>query len=390
MTHSDKKIKVLHISEAAGGVERYLVTLLRKLSGNREFEHVLVCPENFDTKKFSGIANACICIKELQHEIRPKQDIAAIRDIRKVIRDQNPDIVYFHSSKAGAVGRIADFGFKNIKIYNAHGWSFNMRSIGKMKRLFYVLVEKLLAPLADRIICISKYEKNSALENKICKANKLTVIRSGIELEQAELHTKQAETPAEKRSCREALGIPKDAVIVGTIGRLSEQKSPDTFVRVAKEISRNHDNVYFVMVGDGSLRDETQKLIDQMELSERFRITGWVDDPLEYAADFDVAVLLSRWEGFGLVLPEYMMMGKPIVATNADAIPEVVGKAGMIADVDDVDMITSKICEIIDHPKIGKKLVEEGSRRIKLFDAVHMAEKHSELFRRMVKRGKGK
>ena len=109
-------------------------------------------------------------------------DIKAIKEVRKLIKKYNPDIVYAHSSKAGAITRIADIGMKNYCIYNPHGWAFNMRCSVK-KKVIYTASEKATAPFCDKIICISNAERQSALDKKICKENKLQVIFNGVDVE---------------------------------------------------------------------------------------------------------------------------------------------------------------------------------------------------------------
>ena len=91
------------------------------------------------------------------------------------------------------------------------------------------------------------------------------------------------------------------------------------------------------MVGDGELRDQVEEMIHKFDLGSSFLITGWVDNPTSYMKVMDVGCLLSRWEGFGLVLPEYMACGLPIIATNVDAIPNIIkdGENGMLVDKDD-------------------------------------------------------
>src|SRR5699024_4510433 len=85
------------------------------------------------------------------------------------------------------------------------------------------------------------------------------------------------------------------------------------------------------------LRGQIEKMIHEAGLDNNFLITGWVDNPAAYMKIMNIGTLLSRWEGFGLVLPEYMACGVPIVATNVDAIPNIVqdGKNGILVNQDD-------------------------------------------------------
>lgn len=319
----DKKIRVLHVAEAAGGVERYLETLFKY--SKDQVENILVCSQNYDYKKFKTLADRVIVLR-MAHDIEPSSDIKVERTLRRIIKQLKPDIVYAHSSKAGAFARIADLGLNNKVIYNPHGWAFNMQQSAKKKEM-YKWVEKISAHFCDKIVCISDAEKESALREKICKPSKLQVIYNGIDLEEIEKTTPMS---------RAQLGIPEDAFVVGMVGRLSKQKAPDTFIKSAKLIKEKIPNAFFLMVGDGELRDQVESLINQYDLGSSFLITGWVDNSTAYMKIMNVGMLLSRWEGFGLVLPEYMACGIPIVATNVDAIPNIVkdGVNGMLVNKD--------------------------------------------------------
>lgn len=321
----NKKIRVLHIAEAAGGVERYLETLF-KYNDNDKVENILVCSQNYDSKKFKNIANRVIVLK-MAHNIDPKSDLKVEKKLRSIIKQLEPDIVYAHSSKAGAFARIADLGLKNKVIYNPHGWAFNMQQSAKKKEM-YRWVEKISAHFCDKIVCISDAERESALREKICKPDKLKVIYNGIDIEEIERTSPMTRTH---------LGIPKDAFVVGMVGRISKQKAPDTFVKAAKLIKEKVPNAYFLIVGDGELRDKIENLINQYNLSSSFLITGWVNNPTAYMKIMDIGMLLSRWEGFGLVLPEYMACKIPIVATDVDAIPNIIKSSvnGILVEKDD-------------------------------------------------------
>lgn len=365
---------IMHIAEASGGVERYLVTLLTKLKNYPEFEHILVCSTTFDKDKFKGVVKKTVVVDSMHNAISVSADSKAVLAVRKVIKQYKPDIVYCHSSKAGAIGRMANFGINKKLIYNAHGWAFNMKGASNKKIKAYELIERMLAPMADKIVCISEYEKKSALEHKICKAVKLVVINNGIDFD---------EYKNIQMKSRSELCIPEDAFVVGTIGRLTKQKAPDVFVKMAALVKKRIPKAFFVMVGDdigdGKQRSVVESMIVQAGLADSFLITGWVDDPLDYAGCFDIATLLSRWEGFGLVLPEYMLLGKPIVATKVDAIPYVVGDAGILVDADDYKQTSARIVELANDKKLYKSLVEKGSERVQLFNVQRTADEHKKL-----------
>lgn len=343
----NKRIRVLHVAEAAGGVERYLQTLF-KYSDKEQVENILVCSQNYDYKKMKSLADRVIVLK-MAHQINPSSDIKVEKALRRIIKQLKPDIVYAHSSKAGALARIADLGLKNKVIYNPHGWAFNMQQSAKKKEM-YKWVEKISVHFCDKIVCISDAEKESALREKICKPSKLQVIYNGVDLE--EIKNTVPET-------RKELHIPEDAFVVGMVGRLSKQKAPDVFVKAASLIKKKIPNAYFLMVGDGELRDQVEEMIHNFDLDTSFLITGWVDNPAAYMKVMNVGCLLSRWEGFGLVLPEYMACGIPIVATNVDAIPNIIedGKNGLLVEKDDYYAVADKVNKLNSNSIIKNSLI---------------------------------
>ena len=366
------KIRILHVAQAAGGVDRYIRMLLKYLD-KEKFENILVCSQDFHEEDYRDLVDSFEQV-EMTRAIG-SSDLKAIKEVRALIKKYNPDIVYAHSSKAGAITRVADIGLKNHCIYNPHGWAFNMRCSAK-KKAMYTAIEKIAAPFCDKIICISDAEKQSALDKKICKEDKLQVIFNGVDIEAYENEVHGAVK-------RKDLNIPEDAFVVGMVGRISPQKAPDVFVKMAKQVKDEVPNAHFIIVGNGNQEDEIRKYAEDNDFSNSLHITGWVDNPMSYVELFDVACLLSRWEGFGLALPEYMMAGKPIVASRVDAIPNIIrnGENGLLVEVDD-DIGTSKaVLRILREDGLRKKIVAQGLEDVhNRFNARRVSEEHSKLF----------
>ena len=310
-----------------GGVPVYIEELVKHLDRTK-FECILVCSHAYEEERFAPYFSAIEKVG-MERSISVSKILKPAWETRKLIKKYKPDVVYCNSSIAGAVGRLAAIGCGAKVLYNAHSWAFNMRLSNK-KKLFYRWIEKIFAVFTDKIICVSNFEKKSALDNHICSEKKLEVIYNGVDI--AEIREKIANT----KLTRGALGIPEDAFVVGMVGRIAEQKAPDVFVKAAQIIKDAIPEAFFIIVGNGPDQAEIEKMISDFGLRDSFLITGWVNNPVDYLALFDVACLLSRWEAFGLVLAEYMVARKPVVCTNADAMPELVhnGENGFVVDVD--------------------------------------------------------
>ena len=232
-----------------------------------------------------------------------------------------------------------------------------------------------MALRTNLIINISDYEQITAQKQKI-KCN-MKRIYNGIDLnEESEFQ--------ESIDLRENLKINKTSKIIGVVGRLSKQKSPFTFVKVAERLANQDQNTHFLWVGDGEQREEIENLVDSIPaLRSRFTITGWVNDPISYIKLFDIALLLSKWEGFGLVLTEYMSLRKPIVATNIDAIPEIVtnNECGFLVNVDSIEEFCDSITQLLSNDELVEKFITNGYLKVnEVFNIKRVVEEHEIIF----------
>lgn len=180
------------------------------------------------------------------------------------------------------------------------------------------------------------------------------------------------------------MNIPDNAFVVGMVGRLSPQKAPDVFVEMAKLVKERIPNSHFIIVGNGEQENEIKKYAENNGLGDSLHITGWVNDPMRYVELFDVACLFSRWEGFGLALPEYMMAGKPIVATRADAILNIIkdGENGLLVDIDDALSASEAVIAYYSDLLLKKHIIESERECVyKYYNVKRVAEEHKKAFK---------
>ncbi len=245
-----------------------------------------------------------------------------------------------------------------------------------IKSLIYLLLEKFLSQFTDKIVCISKAERNSAIKRRIANRDKLVLIPNGIDI----LAVQKAVSKS-----REELGIDVNSYVIGMVGRISPQKAPDVFIQAAKLIQYKIPHAVFIIVGDGEEADSIVLYAKRNNI--KLIVTGWVDNPYSYLKVFDVALLLSRWEGFGLAIIEYMAANKNVVATNVDAIPTLIedGVDGLLVDVDNPEDVMTKVVYVYEHP------VEAERMRKKAYDKVlanysidRVVEQHLLMFQELI------
>lgn len=168
------------------------------------------------------------------------------------------------------------------------------------------------------------------------------------------------------------------------VGRITAQKAPDIFVKAAKLIKKQVPGAYFIIVGDGEQKGEIERYAKENGFLDSLLITGWVEDAMDYIEMFDVAMLLSRWEGFGLVLPEYMMAGKPIVATRVDAIPDIIedGENGLLVEADDPEAVCKAVERLYEDLQLKINLANRGMMAVRgKYDAKRVSREHGDMFR---------
>lgn len=372
---SHKKIKIVHIAQADGGIEIYL-KMFFKYFNNKEYKNYLILSRKYiNSKKEFEKLGIEVFIVDMYREISLIKDIRSIIEIYLILNNIRPDIVYTHSSKAGGLGRIPAklVGARNI--YNPHGWAFDM-DISKIKKKLYIYIEKLLGYLTDHIVAISRYEEKVAIVNKIIEEKKIIVIENGIDLE----------VNKSKNNILNKIGWKTNDIIIGMVARISEQKSPKTFVEIAKKLTERYNRVKFILVGDGDQRDEIEYIIEKNGLKDRFYITGWVDNALEYIEIFNVAILTSKWEGFGLVIPEYMACKKPIVASNVGGIANIIDHEvdGYLVSDLEINKFVNYISILIEDEVIRNRIVENGFEKVKnKYDFKRVVIEHEKLFKQL-------
>lgn len=373
-------MKITHILECAGGVERYLELLAPRLK-KEGFEQTIICSNSVNLDKLKESADACY-VTDMRQTFNPVAVIKIIRQVHIAITISKLDIVYCHSSFAGVFGRIAAIGTHCKVVYNPHGWAFNMRNTSSMKLRVFRTLEQLLAHFTDKIVCISEAEFESAIDKNISSEDKLELIPNGIDIDAVR------SAIAVKRS---HLGIADDAFVVGMIGRLSAQKAPDVFIRAAEIIHKEIPNSAFIIVGDGEQREEIETFARQHGL--HLVVTGWTDKPYSYLKAFNVAMLLSRWEGFGLAIVEYMAAEKNVVATRADAIPSLIedGEDGFLVDIDNPEQAADKVLWLHIHPNEAEEMRQKALRKVKdKYDINRVVKQHINMFNELIAMGGGR
>lgn len=228
-------------------------------------------------------------VKSFTRSVNPVKDLAAVSEVKRIAEEVKPDIIHLHSSKAGAIGRVAFSGKKVPLFYTPHGYSFLMQNYKPLKRGIFRMVETVLAKGRCTTISCSYGEHQETLK----LTSRATYVNNGIDTADLDKFT---------RSVRKQ----NHPFTVFTLGRICYQKNPALFNSIAEAMP----DTRFLWIGDGELRSNLK--------ARNIEITGWVDrnKAMELSMNADVFLLTSLWEGLPISLLESMYMEKLCVVTD--------------------------------------------------------------------------
>lgn len=246
----------------------------------------------------------------IAREIHPYKDLRALQQLTAYLRAHHFDIVHTHTSKGGFIGRRAAWsaGVPAI-IHTVHGFAFHEQSHPLQVRL-YAAIERMAARWCHKLVTVSCYHREWALQLKIATPAKIAAIPNGIDPARVE--------PTQPLSnLREALGIHAGASIILSTGRLAAQKGFEYLIEAAAMLKQRSPQPFHVIIaGEGPLRDALQRQIQRLGVAESVRLIGFYKTIGDLYALADLVVLPSLREGLSIALLEAMAAGKPIITTT--------------------------------------------------------------------------
>jgi len=299
-------------------------------------------------------------MKELVRPVAPVADALALARLVAFIRNGRYDVVHTHSSKAGILGRVAaKLAGTPIVVHTLHSLVFGEHGSAFTNRL-YVFLKRLCAPLTHKIISVSEATRQGALAAGIGRPEQHLTIYSGFPLQPfLSIRDQLSAAEAKKR-----LGLEPEHLVVGKVARLFAQKGHDYFLSAAALVARQEPRARFLVVGGGPLRSLLEQRAFQLGIGDRLIWTGLVgatEVPALVQA-MDVLVHTSVREGLARVIPQAMVVGKPVVAFALDGTPEVVrdGLTGFLARPRDSAEVATRVLELLKDETRRQALGEAG------------------------------
>jgi glycosyltransferase involved in cell wall biosynthesis len=304
-----------------GGAARHVVWLTAGLNGGR-FENALVIgvvpPGEDDMSAFAAEQGVePIVVPAMSREISPSSDAVTLWRLFRFFRRFRPDIVHTHTAKAGAAGRAAAFLYRWLSfprprrvklVHTYHGHVFHSY-YGRFKTRFFVLVERMLARITDRIIVLSEQQRREIHEvYGVGRREQFRVVPLGIDLD----------------DLQPRLPVAGEPLTVGIVGRLAPIKNHELFLRTAA-LLRDVPRVRFAIYGNGGERPELEARAAALNVSDRVAFAG-TRPAREIYSSIDIAALTSLNEGTPLTLIEAMAHAVPVISTSVGGVVDVLGE----------------------------------------------------------------
>ncbi len=330
---ANEKIKVLRIISRMniGGPSIHVKNLTEGLPQSKYQTKLItgsVSPSEGDMSYIAKLGNKVrINIPELQREINPFKDLLTLFKVVKFIHQFKPDIVDSHTSKAGAVSRLAVFfynlfsGSNIIIVHTFHGHVLD-GYFSTFKAKTFQFFERVLAKMTNRIIAISESQKwELTTTYKIDNPDKIDTIKLGFDLSPFLMCSRQRGT------LRRRLGLSENTILIGIVGRLAPIKNHRMFLDAGKRLidRREEKNIKLVLVGDGEERRFLENYACDIGIGEFTVFCGWERDVPMIYADIDILALTSLNEGTPVSVIEALAASVPVVTTGVGGIKDLLG-----------------------------------------------------------------
>jgi len=356
----DYSPKIVHIAKVTGiyGMEKHLLTLLPRLNG-QPYELnflILIDPTRPVADYLSLLEHRGITIHPvaIRHDFDPFCFLAIVKHLQHI----KPVLVHTHLMHGDLYGIAAAraVGIKAVISSKHNDDAFRRRQ--PIKMVNYMLNRK-----TTRIVAISDWIARFTHEVEGAAREKITTIYYGIE---------PAQAASNRQALRSSLEIGQEDIVLGIIARLVAQKGHRYLINAFAAAVKRNSRLRLLIVGSGELEQELKKQVRQLDLQEKVVFTGYRSDTDDLLNAMDIFSHPSLWEGFGLSVLEAMNMGKPVVASNVSALPELIedGKTGFLVPPRDVKALSDALLKLADNSSLRHKMGMSAQQRCRTFFSV--------------------
>lgn len=330
-----------------GGVLRHVEELAEGFAARGH--EVLAC----GPRRPSVVASERYVELPLERAIAPGADVRALVGLVRLLRMHAPDIVHLHSSKAGALGRLARWAAPAAPVvYSPHGYAFAGHFERMAERRAYRGLERALAPLATRVLCVCEAERRLACS--VGPAVRTRVVHNGVEI------------PSPGRIDERVLAARARGPLAVVVTPLRPGKGVETMLDAMRLVLERHPTATLLIAGDGPEAAPLRERARELGLGDAVRFLGEVAVPTAVFAGGDVIVHPSWAESFPYAVLEAMSVAAPIVATDVGGTSEAIEhrRSGLLVPPRDASALAQSVADLIDDRERARSLGDAARRRV--------------------------
>lgn len=302
----------------------------------------------------------------------PRNDAAALAGLVRLLRRERFDVMHCHSAKAGVLGRLAGALCRVPVVYSPHCFPF-IGDFSMRRRVFATAVERVLAPLTTRTICVCEDERRQALETRAGREGQLRVILNGSD-----------PCPGGVEPDPALLELRGDGVLAAAVTVLRPQKTVEVFVDAAPEILRRCPRARLAVVGDGPEREALEARARERGLGDggRFAFVPFRSPAARHLKALDVYVLSSAWEALPIGVLEALACGVPQVASDVGGTGEAVApETGRLVPARDAAALADAVVDLLEDEERRRSMARASvERHGRLFTVDRMVGEVAEVY----------
>jgi glycosyltransferase involved in cell wall biosynthesis len=294
----------------------------------------------------------------VHHLGRGRFDPRILTDLLRLGRERRARILHVHGYAAADFGRLAARRLGAALVLHEHFADPRMPS-------YQGVADRLLSGLTDRAIAVSASTRDFLVRERHVPARRVRLIWNGAPLDEF-----APVAPDVARQARQSLGVAEDALVVGTIGRLSEQKGHRYLVEAAASLLAGRPKAHLVIVGDGDQMEALKTQAAALGIASRVTLAGHRADVPALLGALDVFAISSTYEGTPLALFEAMAAGKAIVSTAVDGCREVLedGVTALLVPPRDPAALAAALGRVVDDASLRRSLAENAGAASSRYD----------------------
>lgn len=372
-----KRILFVITQSEIGGAQQFLAQLISSLDSTMLATVVTGSDGLGELKKLLPPETMYHVAQNLKRNPSPWSDFLSLSELRRIYKQERPDIIFLNSSKAGFNGSIAAWGLPSRVIYRIGGWSFNDPRPGWQKAAIRFL-ERLSAPWKDDIVVNNQRDLDDARQYNIKPRKQVHLIHNGIDPYQEFMSKDEARLKLQNIVGNPALFQSK--FLIGTIANFYPTKGLFDLIEAAEIVTE----ATFVIIGDGFLREELESEISRRGLSNRVILVGRINTAAQYLPAFNLCTLPSLKEGFPWVILEAMAAKVPIIATSVGALPEILEheRSGVLVPPGSPQELARAINRIMNDEELGREMtIQAHQKLLQQFNLRTMIGKYEKLFK---------